>query len=280
MRHGILLAAAAAIAATACGDVVDPALPSERFSDRLFLYAALDPDSDHQWITATPVDTRYRPVVSGAIYARTSGQAGSEWTLVARDSSAGPKDHDHEPQCARVYFDAHCLALHARLEPGAVYMIEATAEDYVAARGVTRVPGDFEIASATLSRRDGAHVVSAEWTASDHVHRYLFGVRRFATTCGNCSRAWNVDVDSTRYTGPLSQVVVDSLGPTPTVMVMAADEHLHAFVTSGLGDQLLTVPPAMNVDGGFGVVGSARYRTRSIATTDPSAGRKRDAGRR
>ena len=273
MPNRTALAVAAAIGLVACGDIVDPKLPGESLSDRLFLYAALDADQGHQWIVVAPLDARRQPVVSVAIHTRPAGQAGSEWTLVARDSTAGPKDHEHAPGCDHVYANAHCLALHARLEPGAVYRVEATAESYAGARGVTRVPGDFEVESATLSRRDGSHVVSAEWTASEHVHRYLLGVRRFRTTCGNCSRAWNVDVDSTRFTGPLPQAAADSLGPTPTVMVMAADKHLHAFVTSGLGDQLLSVPPAMNVEGGFGVVGSALYRTRSIAMPEPSAGR-------
>ncbi len=275
MCHGILLAAAVAVVATACDEIVDPTLPGERFSERLFLYAALNPDEVHQWTVVAPADARYQPVVNVAIYQRTSGQAGSGWTLVARDSSAGPKAHDHDPGCVHVYSGAHCLAPHASLEPGAIYMVEATAEGYAAARGVTRIPGDFEVGRAVLSRRDGAHVISAEWTDSEHAHRYLLGVRRYASICGNCSRAWNVDMDSTSYTGPLPQVAVDSLGPAPTVVVMAADEHFHAFVTSGLGDQLLSVPPAMNVEGGFGVVGSARYRIRSIAMPDQSADRER-----
>ena len=208
MRSRAALAVAAAIGAVACGDVVDPALPGEPLSDRLFLYAALDPDRVHQWIAATPVDVRRRPVVHVAVYTKPGGQAGSGWTLVARDSSAGPKDHDHTPECDAVYVHAHCLALHAVLESGAVYMVEATAEGHVAARGVTRVPGDFEVESAAISRRDGSPVLSAAWTASEHVHRYLLGVRRFATICGNCSRAWNLDLDSAGFTGPLPQVVV------------------------------------------------------------------------
>jgi len=46
----------------------------------------------------------------------------------------------------------------------------------------------------------------------------------------------------------------------------------HAFVTSGPG-QLLSVLLATNVEGGFGVVGSARHGARSIAMAEPSAGR-------
>ncbi len=275
MRHGILLAVAIATGVAACSDVVHPTPPDEILSDRLFVYAALDPDEVHQWIAVAPVDARYPPVVTVAIYRKTSSQAGSGWTLVASDSSAGPKDHDHNPDCvSNLFSGAHCLVPHASLAPGAVYMVEATADGFPSARGATRIPGDFQVESATLSRNGGTHVISAEWTASDHVHRYLFAARRHWIECVNCFRAWNVDVDSTSFTGPLPQVAVDSLGPDPTVEVMAADEHLHAFVTSGLGDQLLSIPPVMNVEGGFGVVGSARYRTRSIAMPDQSAGGK------
>ena len=262
MRHWIPLPAAVAVALVSCGDVVDPPLPNDSLSPRLYLSAALNPDDAHQLIEAGLVDSRdpSAPGVAVAIYRRTSGQAGSpEWILVARDSLTNPPSDG----CLGV-FGRSCAALDARLESGAVYMVEATADGFPPARGVTRIPGDFEVESATLVRRDGTHVISAEWTASDHVHRYILGARRVWTECINCIRAWTVDVDSTSFTGPLPQYAVDSLGPVPTVEVMAADEHLYAFVTSGLGDQLLTLPPAMNVEGGVGVVGAARYRTRRI----------------
>ena len=49
-----------------------------------------------------------------------------------------------------------------------------------------------------------------------------------------------------------------------TLDVVAFDEHLHAFLTTGHSGIAFDVPPVQNVEGGFGVVGSLRFRERSV----------------
>lgn len=262
-----------ALAMAACGEVVDPTFPEGRLSNRLFLFAPLNADSVRHWVQVSPLDERVEDFAATvSIYERTSSSAGSGWRLLGSDSAKALPRETITPESERkpcrpgpdTNWNSLCLGPEAVLRPGGTYRVEAVAEGYLPASGVATVPGDFEVTVAELSSRDGAHTIEAAWSRAHDAPRYLLGIRRIWIDCVNCSRAWTVSLDSTSYSGSVPQLVVDSMGTTPTVEVMAADEHFHAFVTSGLGARLLSVHPIQNVEGGFGVVGSVRYRTRPI----------------
>lgn len=274
----------AVVAATTCGEVAEPTFPEDRLSNGIFLFAPLDADSVRHWVQVSPLDERAEGFAATVtIHERTSSSAGSGWRLLGSYSAEalprGTIIPISEQKPCRPGPDTHwnslCMGPEAVLKPGGTYMVRAVAEGYVPASGVATVPGDFEVTAAELSSRDGAHTIEAAWSRADDAPRYLLGIRRIWIDCINCSRAWTVSLDSTSFSGPVPQAVVDSMGTTPTVEVMAADEHFHAFVTSGLGARLLTVHPIQNVEGGFGVVGSVRYRTRRIVV---SGGAGRYAG--
>lgn len=270
IRFRILGALALTVAMAACGDVVRPSLPEEELSDQLFLFAALDADSTRHWIEVSPVDSRdeHLPGVSVAIY-KLSAAAG--WEVVAVTDSARRQGigtpTDELGHCFPLLYNnpgTRCLAPEVALEPGATYKVEAKTDHHVAAWGTTTVPGDFGIEAAALDSTAGAPEIAVDWTFSMAAHRYMLGLRRRTSVCSNCSRAWVVDLDSTHFAGPIPQIVLDSAGPSPTIDVMAIDRHAHAFFTSGHGDQMLTVHPVQNVEGGFGLVGSLRIRSRRV----------------
>ena len=280
MRKLACFAAAAAVAT--CGEVADPTFPEGRLSNSLFLFAPLNADSVRHWIQVSPLDERVEDFAATAtLHERTSSSGGSGWRLLGSDSAQAPPRDTVIPRSEQkpcrpgpdTHWNSLCLGPEAVLKPGGTYRVQAVAEGYHLASGVATVPGDFEVTVAEMSNRDGVHTIEAAWSRARDAPRYLLGIRRIWVDCINCSRAWTVSLDSTSFSGSVPQAVVDSMGPTPTVEVMAADQHFHAFVTSGLGARLLTVHPIQNVEGGFGVVGSVRYRTRRIVISSGDAPR-------
>lgn len=73
-------------------------------------------------------------------------------------------------------------------------------------------------------------------------------------------------MDDTSVTTPVPDDAIRNAVEPPTLDVAAFDRHLYSFITSGNGDTSFSVPPIQNVVGGFGVVGSVRWR--SLAVTE------------
>lgn len=265
-------------------------------SDQLVLYAVLNPDSIGHVVDVAPVDGfTIHALANVSVRIHRHDPGSGEWTLVAewdsaRAAAAGTRfagtscfrrGRDYEWPGSlgpRIVYGTgvgqawYCLRPEAVLEPGATYRVEATADGRVRAFGETRVVGAFEIERAALSSNDGSHSLAATWSESAAAHRYLMGVRRRYDGCSNCGRAWYADVRGTRFNGPIPQVAVDSAGPVPMLDVLAVDRHFHAFLTTGDQGNLHDVHPVQNVNGGYGVVGSYRHRSRKIETGTGSTG--------
>ena len=279
----IKLTPVVATALAGCGEVVHPTPPQE-LDDRMVLFAVLDPDSTRHFVEVGPADGMTRWELTGVtvtIHRGTPLAHGVDWTLVAASRASadatGDRRNDpcyHKPGIVSLFRDRieegrRCLMPEAVLEPGALYRIEATADGRVPASGTTRVVGTFEIERALLAEREGEHLISASWTESAAAHRYLMALRRQDTLCANCQQAWHRELSDTRYQGPVSQQAVDSAGRNPVLDVVALDRHFHAFVTTGHKGNFGTVQPVQNVRGGFGVVGSAAYRSRRLDVDAP-----------
>lgn len=284
-RASSRLAVAVTVALSAC-EAAGPA-PPPPLSDQLFLFAFLTPDVMRQRIQVSALDQYTRPDLSG-VRARIYKQGKDirpEWTLVAEWDSASAAavgvsltDWDQcrtEPDLSELTVakppsgissagGLQCLTPEVRLEAGATYRVEATADGRAPARGETTIPGPFQIERAVLTGEAGTHSLSAEWTSSVAVHRYLVAIRKMYGFCPNCFKGWSRELQDTRFAGDVPQMVVDSAGAVPMLDVAAVDEHLHAYVTTGHRGALHAVHPVQNVRGGMGVVGSLRIRSRAI----------------
>ena len=161
--------------------------------------------------------------------------------------------------------DKVCMTPEAALEPGAVYRVEARALDRDTASGVTRVVGAFEVEDAVLSGADNSAVLSASWTPSLAVHRYIVSFRSDCYGSGQGCDPWHADVDTAAVSIGVPEYAIGKALTNPmTLDVVAFDEHLHAFLTTGHDGIAFDVPPVQNVEGGFGVVGSLQFRERAV----------------
>ena len=106
-------------------------------------------------------------------------------------------------------------------------------------------------------------MLSASWTASLAAHRYIVSLRRPCRR--SCYGAWYVDADTTAISTGVPEDAIRVATKSPMMLDVAAlDEHLHAFITTGHVGEAFSVPPVQNVEGGFGVVWSLRFRERAV----------------
>ncbi len=261
-------AAVVAVCLGACGELAAPRRPTDPLSDQLIVYALLLPDTSRHHVLVAAADGVARPDLSGVeltIHQRVEGASAPEWASVGHWQD--PYQEDCELMTVVPLFvnlsdrGAYCFKPEARLQAGASYRVEVTADGRSPARGETQVVGDFEVVRAALASRS----LSAEWTASAAAHRYFMGIRRlFDPTCLTCERAWYADIDGTQYDGSVPRSSVDAAGPNAVLEVVAVERHLHAFLTTGHEGALHDVHPVQNVTGGFGVVGSLLSRGRAV----------------
>ena len=245
----------------ACGDVAHPEFP-RHLDDRLIVLAVLDPDSTAHPMLVWPVD--YSDPLTGTV-ARVYRASDGVWTLVGETSESV-----HTSRCSPyggvVIGVAHCLMPAAVLDDGASYRVEVSADDRATAWGVTAAVGAFQVETAVLSRSSDQNSLSAAWTVSLATHRYAASLRprteRGVFSLGGAG--WYIEVDDTSVATPVPDDAIEAAVQPLTLDVAAFDEHLHAFITSGNGDTSFSVPPIQNVVGGFGIVGSVRYRSLTV----------------
>ena len=277
-----------------CGDATGPGEYPDALSDGLILFAVLNADSTRHLVEVAAVDHYSRPTLSGVratIHQRNRGPDGPQWSLVAEWDSARAAargasltDRDQcwsasdlgQPRMRATWTivpaeHKYCLAPEARLEPGATYRVEATADGRAGASGETTVVGDFEVQSAAISGSQGTYALSADWAPSMSAHRYFVGIRLRTTFCSNCNEPWYSVVDGLNFAGDVPDLAVDSAGRDPMLDVAAVDRHLHDYLTTGHRGILHAVHPAQNVRNGYGVVGSARFRSRRLVVSGGSS---------
>ena len=249
-----MLTVAASLAAC---DLVFP----EAWDDRLVLLAALNTDSAEHLVRAGHAAAAVEgPSITVELYRGAPNGGSLSWTLVAS------ANEDKGPCAGQPYYAAslgvaRCLAPGTMLDPGAAYMVEASAEGYRTAWGHTRAVGDFEISSAVLTRSGASATLDASWTGSVAAHRYFVSLRRLHPPYGEIPKGWYAEVDGTSATLSLPSKAIDEAVEPVTLDVTALSKEVHDYLTSGTEGEFFSVPPIQNVENGFGFVGSMRVRS-------------------
>ena len=258
-----------------CDGIVEPPW----WTHQMVMYAPLNPDfTEHPILLVATDHESTLSQASITIHRRVHGPTGDEWELVAswdsaQAAAAGRPLRDYGACMGRMgkmglyneVRDKVCMTPEAALEPGAVYRVEARALDRDTASGVTRVVGAFEVEDAVLSGADNSAVLSASWTPSLAVHRYIVSFRSDCYGSGQGCDPWHADVDTAAVSIGVPEYAIGKALTNPmTLDVVAFDEHLHAFLTTGHDGIAFDVPPVQNVEGGFGVVGSLQFRERAV----------------
>lgn len=251
-----LALAAMGVAVTGCGGNWAIDLPL-LLDDRIVLDAPLNPDSAEQAIVVHPVNEgTWLEGTVVTIHRGRETEAGTYWSLVGVTREV--------VRCGGDGF-VQCLVLPAVLETGATYRVEVSAEKHAPAWGVTRAVGDFSVDSARLSDRQGARVLSASWTRSVAAHRYMVSLRRYQNPDEvRPPEGWYLAVEGTSVTTTVPESAVEKAVKPLILDVVAVDEHLYSYITTGNDGEIFPVMPIQNVEGGFGYVGSLRFRSRPV----------------
>ena len=236
--------------------------------DRLVMLAALNPDSAEHRVLLWPVSQAAEPPLATArLYRGTPHAGGLHWTLVATAT-------EHGRQCRaqpyylsfRTNYVSLCLVPGAQLDAGTAYMVEASAEGYRTARGHTLAVGDFEVEKAVLTRAGAPARLDASWTGSVAAHRYFVALRRLHPPYLGNPKGWYVEAEGTSVATPVpASAINDAIVPI-LLDVAALSKDLHAYLASGTGGSVFSVPPVQNIENGFGFVGSLRVRSRPVSS--------------
>lgn len=275
--------AALALLLAACGD------PAARIFDLeaergMWLLMVLDTDSTHQELFVTPtmpLDTIRGPVAE--VY--------RDGTLIASGPPPPDTTFSRSWYCSRRYRivtlpvrDTHCFVFDFTPEPDVEYEVVVRADDRPTARATTLVPGPFAVDSARVEGSPpGTDLVEAWWTESQAAHMYLATLRadvHLGCLLNNCEQelggglnyGWFEATSETHVATAAPYEVVYGAEGSWYVEVYAVDEALYRFVTSGSSDQHFPVPPAQNVQGGFGFVGSWSRSTLMVIDADSLLG--------
>ena len=237
--------------------------------DRMTMLVVLDPAFDTQAVWITPFD---RDSIRGLSVEVWIGDA-----LVSTGTS-DPRDEGDagELDLCRVRHNRYlwgphrwqtpkyCYVFPLRPAAEATYEVVLRADGRPTVRGRTTVPAGFAVHDVS-ARGDppGTAGLDLAWGPSAGAHRYAVMLRSL-----NGDVDHNVSFDypyhgwyrATADTAISWVVPGDSIDPkltAPWVLdVYALDRALYEHITSGSQDDLFPVPPASNVEGGFGVVGS------------------------
>jgi len=221
----------------------------------------LNPDWAEHRVRLGPASAAAEPPLAIIrMYRRDPGAGEVSWTLIATTT---------EPRTCLGYGwyggygnnVTYCLDPGAPLDPGAAYMIEASAEGYRTARGQTLVVGDFDVRAAVLTRTGNSAILNASWTGSVAAHRYFVSLRRQSPSHLGTPKGWYTEVDGTSATVSVPEYAIEQAIEPLKLDVAALSKELHAYLTSGTGGTRFSVPPVQNIENGFGFVGSIRVRS-------------------
>lgn len=248
---------AGATLVVACGEVTHPERP-EDIDHRLIVFAALNPDSTEHLMLVWPVEDDTLTGTLVRVY-RADETNGGDWTLVGETSEVSASCRG---DYGNLFGAPQCFVPTATLDDGASYRVEVSAEDHAMAWGVTVAVGDFQVDTAVVASDGEETELSASWTASLAAHRYIVSLRQHRRGhSSHVPRGWYIAVDDTTVTTQVPEDAIRNAVQPLTLDVAAFDKHLYSFITSGNGGTSFSVPPIQNVVGGFGVVGSVRWRS-------------------
>ena len=160
-----------------------------------------------------------------------------------------------------------CVVFESAVEPGRSYDLIVSARQRPTARARTTVPDAFSIVALSLAGEPpGTDGVDAHWNPSPSAHGYFALLRADSTDCVDvrgCPGGWSISTTDTVVSATIPrEALEDGSGPW-TFEVIALDRGLYQYLNSGTGNDLFSVPPIENVEGGHGVLGSWTRATRS-----------------
>jgi hypothetical protein len=164
-----------------------------------------------------------------------------------------------------------CMELPFTPEHGVSYRVSVSARDSPPASATTTIPGAFSIVSHSVGGSPpGTGGLKATWTTSTNAFRYVIAMRGTPrTNCASdsrCTKRWfAVTTDTTIDTSISADYLEEATGPW-YLDVYAMNEELYTHLTTGAPGTFFPVPPAQNVAGGFGAVGSWVRRSVPVAT--------------
>ncbi|HEX7048592.1 MAG TPA: DUF4249 family protein [Longimicrobiales bacterium] len=246
-----------AAAATACGDTARP-LGLAGIDALSVLFVVESPDSIQPMLLmrATP-----GPPLTAAVEVRDDADR-----LVATATLPAEFDTDELRPCQQRYGPvigfARCAVLAWTPEPGGSYHVVVTAPDLPTARAEVAVPAAYHLLSLHAEYdRSAVRHIDIEWSASAGAYRYYAMIQPSEPpTCfrqNECrNQGWLRVTEGTHIAEDIPDgTFADARGPW-TLSVLAVSEPLHRAMNSGSGEGLFPVPPASNVEGGYGVMGA------------------------
>lgn len=241
------------LASTGCMDPAAPRAAPDDLDRALAIYAILDPDVEQPSLA---VSTAFiRDTVLEGLTTRLRRSSGDDEMVKGTSVELGVCF----PSGFYYATTVECQAFPEPIASGRTYTVTAEAASYPAVSGTTVIPGPFEITDVDAAGEPpGTARLDAAWTVSRGAHGYVVGVRADTTVCHSvygCD-GWFAVTANTQFSGRVpGHALQQGRGPW-SVYVYALDRHLYEYLTSGTNGDLFSVPPAENVVGGYGVVGS------------------------
>lgn len=258
------VAALVALVVAGCDDPTLPRTPPDLAAMTLFLI--LDPDASTQPLLIKPAGL-------AAALEGLSGEVRRGDSLVAAVPRwLGTEANAHLPCIQRygpIRIAPYCLDFEFRPEHGATYRVRASASTAPSAQASTTVPGPFQITEAAAQGDvPGTEGLRVRWTPSTGAYRYVVALRPSTPpSCveiASCEQGWFIATQDTAIDERVPPgALAGSTGPW-FVDVIAMDEALYQYLTTGTSGNLFPVGAVQNVNGGYGAVGSWVRRSRAL----------------
>jgi hypothetical protein len=246
-----------------CDDPTTPRQLPVIQSMRLLLI--LDADQPEQPILVQHVSHGHLPELRGTLSDGTQ-----QWVATSTDDS--PNSEEWFP-CSERYGGfvdlPRCLTFGVSARFGVTYEVSISALGVPTATATATVPGDFRIVSfSSEGRPPGTTRLRLTWTRSAGSHRYVVAIRGEKTyNCfpdSVCDQRWSLATQDTTLDGTVgAEFFANTTGPY-FVDVYAMNRSIFEYLTTGSRSEFFPVPPAQNVQGGYGAVGAWVRRSAAL----------------
>lgn len=193
-------------------------------------------------------------------------------------SMTGEQVSAHVPHDRCPYFGSYaakreCLGFAHVVQPGQTYRVTVSADGYPTASAEAQVPGEFQITEHHAGGSPpGTGGLTVRWSESPGAYRYIVAIRADSTPrCFPDCTGWMTLTQETEFVGEVPTEALDEGRGPWWLDVYAVNRSLTEYLSSGTPGNLFSVPPAGNVNGGYGVVGAWLRRSIRLAEPYPSS---------
>jgi hypothetical protein len=246
-----------------CSDPVTPRDIPVIWSMRLLF--VLDPDEIQQPILVQHVSHGSLGEVRGTL-----SDGVQEWAATSTNESENSEEWIpcNERYGTLVNFP-RCLQFAVTPRFGATYQISISAAGVPTATATATVPEDFRIVSFSSEGRPPATTrLRLTWTSSAGSHRYVVAIRGEKTyNCwpdSVCDDRWSLATQDTTLDETVDAKFFANTGGPFFVDVYAMNRSIFEYLTTGARGEFFPVPPAQNVNDGYGAVGAWVRRSAAL----------------